>query len=119
MIDLIKPTDGMILLGQFIRLYHGASSDLPVFRSNATGIWGDTPKYRFDTYGSLPINFKGWNAKHLGAGGACGETDDLTVLIVAIKDMNHRGLTAPICDTLWDECVAMGATITEDRHCEP
>lgn len=105
------------LLGQFIRLHHGASDDLPVFRSNAKGIWGDNPRYRFDTYGQLPANYKKWGAKNLGAGGFFGYTDNVNDLVSAIKEMNSNGLSAPICGTLFHECITMGANVVETRDC--
>lgn len=80
-------------------------------------MWGDAPRYRFDTYGELPENFKKWNAKHLGAGGAFGYSNDVQDLIDAIAALNKKGLSAPICDTLFDECCSMGATILESREC--
>lgn len=103
----------------FIRLYHGASCEAPVFRSNADGTWGSKlPKYRFDTYGWVPFNFKNWGTYHShGLCGATGYTNDLQDLIDAIKHMNERGTTACICDTLFAECVALGMTVLESEEC--
>jgi hypothetical protein len=101
--------------GRMIRLYHGASCDLPVFRSNELKQWGGNPRYRFDTYGAVPKNYRKWHAKELGLGGAFGYTNSLAVLIEAIDDLNRDGITAPICDTLFDECLALGATVLRSR----
>lgn len=98
--------------GLYVFRWHGASAGYPVFRSNEKGEWGDSPRYRFDTYGYLPKNFKSWNARLYGISGSCGETNLRSTLITSIRNQNKKGLSAAICDTLWDECIKEGALET-------
>jgi len=105
-----------LLEGCTIRLYHGASAADPVFRLCQDSGLGGCRRYRYDTYGDTPCNVMDWHPQHLGMGGSFGYTDDVRVLVDAIAGVNARGLAAAICDTLFDECKAMGVTVTARRE---
>jgi hypothetical protein len=108
--ELIRrlPIEGVAV----VRACEGSmGASLPQFSINVDG------KYRWDSYGYMPPNYKKYNnTGGYGMAGSYGYTEDLALIHETIRLMNEKQQIIPCNQVVIDNLIAAGFQVEVTRH---